>query len=99
MPEPVKITFPLMVIAQNGKYIGVIWEPSDMVAATFDSPDGIYNSGAHVMALSGPAVGELRFENDFSTHTPFRLEANKALKVSVLIIGGEGKTVVSAVKR
>ncbi len=99
VPEPVKITFPLMAIAQNGKYIGVIWEPSDMLAATFDSPDGIYNSGAHVMALSGPAVGELRFENDFCAHTPFRLEANKALKVSVLIIGGEGKTVVSAVKR
>jgi hypothetical protein len=99
VPEPVKITFPLMAIAQNGKYIGVIWESSDMVAATFDSPDRIYNSGAHVMTLSGPAVGELRFENDFSAHTPFRLEANKAMKVSVLIIGGEGKTVVSAVKR
>ncbi len=98
VPGPVKITFPLMAIAQNGKYIGVIWEPSDMVAATFDSPDGIYNSGAHVMALSGPAVGELRFENDFSAHTPFRLGANRSLKVSVLIIGGEGKTVVPAVK-
>jgi len=99
VPEPVKITFPLMAIAHNGNYIGVIWEPCDKVAATFDSPDGIYNSGAHVMALSGPAVGELRFENDFCAHTPFRLEANRPLKVSVLIVGGEGKTVVSAVKR
>jgi len=99
VPEPVKITFPLMAIAQNGKYIGVIWEPSDMVSAAFDSPDRIYNSGAHVMALSGPAVGELRFENDFCAHTPFRLEANKALKVSVLIIGGEGKTVAPAIRR
>ncbi|MFH1884926.1 MAG: hypothetical protein ABIL62_19695, partial [Planctomycetota bacterium] len=99
VPEPVKITFPLMAIAQNGKYIGVIWEPSDMVSAAFDSPDGIYNSGAHVMALSGPAVGELRFENDFCAHTSFRLEANKPLKVSVLIVGGEGKTVAPAIRR
>jgi len=99
VPEPVKITFPLMAIAHNGNYIGVIWEPSDMVAATFDSPDRIYNSGAHVMALSGPAIGELRFENGFSAHTPFRLEANKTLKVSVLIIGGEGKTVAPAIRR
>jgi len=98
VPEPVKITFPLMAIAHNGKYIGVIWEPSDMVAATFDSPDRIYHSGAHVMALSGPAVGELCFENDFCAHTPFRLEANKLLKVSVLIVGGKGKTVVPAIK-
>ena len=98
VPEPIKITFPLMAIAHNGNYIGVIWEPSGMVAAAFDSPDRIYNSGAHVMALSGPAVGELRFENDFSAHTPFRLEANKPLKVSVLIVGGKGKTAVPAIK-
>jgi len=98
IPEPVKITFPLMAIANNCNYIGVIWEPSEIVAATFDSPDRIYNSGAHVMALSGPAVGELRFENDFCAHTQFILEANKPLRVSMLIIGGEGKTVVSAVK-
>jgi len=99
IPGPVKITFPLMAIAHSGNYIGVIWEPSDMVAAAFDSPDRIYNSGAHVMSLSGPAVGELRFENGFSAHTPFRLEANKPLKVSVLIVGGKGKTVVPAIKR
>ena len=98
VPDPVKITFPLMAIANNGNYIGVIWEPSDMVAATFDSPDRIYDSGAHLMALSAPAVGELRFENELFAHSPFRLEANKPLKVSMLLIGGKGKTVVPAVK-
>ena len=99
VPDPIKITFPLMAITYSDYYIGVIWEPSDMITATFDSPDGIYDSGAHVMGLSGPAVGVLRFENDFCAHTPFRLEANKTLKVSVLIVGGEGKTVVPAIRR
>ncbi|HIJ52762.1 MAG TPA: transposase [Planctomycetes bacterium] len=98
VPDPVKMTFPLMAIANNGNYIGLIWEPSDMVAATFDSPDRIYDSGAHVMALSAPAVGELRFENELFAHSPFRLEANKPLKVSMLIIGGKGKSVVPAVR-
>ncbi|MFQ6034665.1 MAG: hypothetical protein ACE5NM_02315 [Sedimentisphaerales bacterium] len=98
VPHPVKITFPLMAIAHNGNYIGVIWEPADMMAATFDSPDRIYSSGAHVMALSAPAVGELRLENDFCAHTPFVLEANNPLKASMLIIGGKAKTVVGAVK-
>ncbi|MFH1717454.1 MAG: hypothetical protein ABIF19_08905 [Planctomycetota bacterium] len=98
VPDSVKITFPLMVIAQDGNYIGVIWEPSEAVSASFDSPDRIYNSGAHVMSLSGPAVGELRFENDFCAHTPFKLRANEPLKVSMQIIGGKGKTVVPAVK-
>lgn len=98
VPDPLKITFPLMAITRAGNYIGVIWKPSDMVAATFDSPDRIYNSGAHVMSLSGPGVGELRFENNFCAHTPLRLEANKPLRISMLIIGGKGKTVVPAVK-
>jgi len=98
VPDPVKITFPLMAIVHNGNYIGLIWEPLDMVAATFDSPDRLYNSGAHVMALSAPAVGELRLENDFCAHRPFKLEANKPLKVSLLLIGGKGKTVVAAIK-
>ncbi len=98
VPDPVKITFPLMAISQAGNYIGVIWEPSETIAATFDSPDRIYDSDAHIMALSAPGVGELRFENDFAGHSPFTLKANVPLKNSLLIIGGTGNTVVPAVK-
>jgi hypothetical protein len=98
VPEPVKITFPLLAIAHDGNYLGLIWEPSEMASATFDSPDRIYKSGAHVMALSGPAIGGLRFENDYCAHTGFRLKANKPLKVSMKIIGGKGNTVAAAVK-
>jgi len=98
VPDPVKITFPLMTIARGGNYIGVIWEPSETVAATFDSPDRIYNSGAHVMALSGPGVGDRRFENAFCGQAPLRLRANQPLKVTMMIIGGKGKSVVPAVR-
>jgi len=98
VPDPVKITFPLMAIARGGNYIGVIWEPSETIAATFDSPDRIYNSGAHVMALSGPGAGDLRFENAFCAQAPLRLRANQPLKATMMIIGGEGKSVVPAVR-
>jgi len=98
VPDPLKITFPLMTIARGGNYIGVIWEPCEAVAATFDSPDRIYNSGAHVMALSGPGVGDLRFENAFCAQAPLRLQANKSLKVTMMIIGGKGKSIVPAVR-
>jgi len=99
IPDPVKITFPLMAISRDGFYIGLIWEPSAMVAAAFDSPDRIYNSGAQVMELSAPAVGQLRFENAACAHTPFRLGAGRPLTVEAVIIGGRGETVVEAVKR
>jgi hypothetical protein len=76
----------------------LVWEPSESVAAVFDSPDRIYSSGAHVMALSGPAVGDLRFENDLCAHTPLRLRAHEMLRVKAYIIGGKGASVVDAVK-
>ncbi|MGB2862340.1 MAG: hypothetical protein WBC05_03355 [Sedimentisphaerales bacterium] len=98
VPDPVKITFPLIAIAQSGNYIGVIWEPSEAVAATFDSPDRIYHSGAHVIALSGPRVGDRRFENAFCAQAPLRLRANQPLKVTAMIIGGKGKSVIPAVR-
>ena len=99
VPDPAKITFPLMAIAQDGRYVGVIWQPSEMAAATFDSPDTIYDSGAQVMALSAPAVGQIRSENEFCAHTPFKLLADNPVKATVLIIGGKGKTIVPAVKQ
>jgi len=98
-PDPVKITFPLMAIAHDNRYIGLLWEPSEMVAAVFDSPDRIFNSGAHMMALTAPAVGEHRFENSPVAHTPFTLKANQPLRIRATIIGGSGGTIVPAVRK
>jgi len=99
VPDPIKITFPLMAIAHAGRYIGLIWEPSDLVAPTFDSPDRIYNSGAHLMALTAPAVGDSRFENALLAHTPFTLKANQAIHMQATILGGRGDSIVSAVQK
>jgi hypothetical protein len=98
-PDPVKVTFPLMAVAHGGRYLGLIWESSDMVAAVFDSPDGTFNSGAHVMALTAPAVGPKRFENQLVAHTPFPLKANQPLKIRATIIGGSGASVMPAVQK
>ncbi|MCL5280738.1 MAG: hypothetical protein M1376_12620, partial [Planctomycetes bacterium] len=99
VPDPVKVTFPLMAIAHGGRYIGLTWVPSEMAAPLFDSPDRIYNSGAHVMALTAPAVGPKRFENQLVAHTPFPLRANQPLRIRATIIGGIGETVVPAVQK
>ena len=99
VPDPVKITFPLMAVAHEDRYIGLIWEPSDLAAPVFDSPDTIYGSGAHVMALTAPAVGDLRFENDLAAHTPFRLLADRPVRSRAIIIAGEGQTIIPAVEK
>lgn len=98
IPDDVKITFPLMAIENDGRYLGLVWERSDMVAAEFDSPDRIYESGGHLMGLSAPAVGPARFENEFAAFNPITIEADKPLRTKVKIIAGNGASAVEAVK-
>ncbi len=98
VPDPVKVTFPLMAIAAQGRYLGLVWERSEWIGPMFDSPDTIFDSGAHVMGLTGPAVGKCRFENYLVAHTPVRLTANVPVTARIWIVGGEGATVVPAVR-
>ena len=98
VPDPTKVTFPLMALAAEGRYVGLIWEPSEWIGPLFDSPDSVFNSGAHVMGLTGPAVGDCRFENGLVAHTPKRLTADTPVTVRIWIIGGQGNSVVPAVQ-
>jgi hypothetical protein len=88
-----------MAIAHSGRYVGLVWQPSSVVQPVFDSPDRIYGSDAHVMALTGPAVGEKRFENELVAHTPLRLKANEPIHAQAILIGGQGASVVPAVQK
>ncbi|MBN1816197.1 MAG: hypothetical protein JW828_02480 [Sedimentisphaerales bacterium] len=99
IPDPVKITFPLMAIEQAGCYVGLIWEKSDLAAVGFDSPDTVFGSGAHAMWLSGPGIGNHRFPNDASAHSPIRLQANQSITVQGWIIAGRGDSMVPAVQQ
>ncbi|MBN1852644.1 MAG: hypothetical protein JW829_07960 [Pirellulales bacterium] len=99
IPDRVKITFPLMAIEQDGYYIGLIWEPSDWVAAGFDSPDTVFQSGAHAMWLSGPGIGNLRFPNDPMAHSPIHIPADQPIAVRARIIAGRGDSIIPAVQQ
>jgi len=98
IPDGIKVTFPLMAIEHDGRYVGLMWERSDMVAAEFDSPDRIYESGGHLMALSAPAVGPGRFENEFAAYETITIEAEKPLRTRARIIAGRGDSIVEAMK-
>jgi hypothetical protein len=99
VPDPVKITFPLMAIAHEDRYVALTWEASALTAPVFDSPDTIYGSGAHVMALTAPQVGSRRIENDLVAHTPMTLLANVPVMVRATILAGPGTTIVPALQK
>ena len=69
-----KLTLPLMALQQDGRYIGVLWNRTDHPAAVFDSPDRVFHSGAQLMGLWHPGVGEDRLENELSVFGTFTLK-------------------------
>jgi len=98
MPDPVKVTIPLMAMAARDRYLGLSWSPGPQVSPGFDSPDTVFGSEGHAFWLSGPAVGQKRFANDLVAHTAMPMQANTPISVRACIIGGQGKSIVPAVK-
>lgn len=100
VPDTAKITFPLMTVLADGRYIGLIWEGGRDVCALFDSPDRLFGSGAHVMGLLYPgADGHNRIDGSLLPHAPLALQANKPLKLRALIVAGEASDATAAVRQ
>lgn len=99
-PNIDRITFPLMAIQAEDRYIGLIWDKRPEFSAVFDSPDRLFKSGGHVMGVIFPGSDGIRREegsilpNSFTT-----LSAKKPLILHATIIGGRGQSVVPAVQQ
>ena len=94
----VKLCFPMMALCQGGRYVAVSWTRADHPAALFDSPDRVFGSGAHLLALWHPGVGPGREENALAPHDSFAVPAGTPLEFSFTLCGGTGETVVPAVQ-
>ena len=100
VPDSLKLTFPLMTLAANGRYVGLMWEPQPHFAALHDSPDRIFNSGGHVMALVFPGSDpSMRDDGRVLPYAGQTLRAGQSLVLRATILGGSGDTVVPAVQQ
>ena len=99
VPDPLKVTIPLMAIVHDDHFLGLIWEPAPWACATFDSPDRTTPADAHLMAITGPAVGQHRLENDLVAYRSRSLRAGQSISTTVTIIGGAGRSVVPAIEQ
>lgn len=100
VPDTLKITFPLMVIQEDDRYVGMSWEMQPNVCALFDSPDRVFQSGGHAMGLLFPgANGSNREDGHLLPHDGVRLAANQPLVVRATLLGGAGQSVVPAVRK
>lgn len=100
VPDALKITFPLMAVAAEGSYVGLTWEPQPGVAAVFDSPDRVFASGGHAMALIFPGSDGLnRVEGRLLPLESTPIRADKPLELKATIIAGQGENVTPAVRQ
>lgn len=99
VPDSLKITFPLIAVAADDAFVGLIWERQPHFSALFDSPDRVFNSGGHAMGLlfpgSDPAIRE---DGSLLPYGGVTLRAREKLIARATIIAGRGKTTVPAVQ-
>lgn len=99
VPDSLKLTFPLMSLAAENRWLGLMWEPSRRVAALHDTPDRIFDSGGSVMAVIYPG-SDPRQREDGSV-LPYEgeiLRAGQPLILRATLLGGTGPTVIPAVQ-
>ena len=100
VPDTVKITFPLMAIQNNGRYVALTWEMQPHFSAVFDSPDRLFGPGGHVMGLVFPGSdGKNRVEGSLLPRVSRLLPAGQPLVLRATLFGGAGSSVVPAVEQ
>lgn len=100
VPSAGKLTFPLMAVQARGKYLGMVWDRTDRAAALFDSPDRTLGGSGHLMGLIAPAAtGDDRSEGALFPDAPTLVQPGVPLKVSGLLIAGDGTSIVPAVQK
>lgn len=100
VPDSLKITFPLMAIAANNSYVGLIWDQQPHLSALFDSPDRIFNTSGHVMALIFPGANPSeREDGSILPYGGTLLRANEKFSCHATIIAGRGNTTIPAIQQ
>ena len=100
VPANHKITFPLMTVLKDGRYVGLIWDHTPQVSALFDSPDRLLGTGGHLMGVLFPGSdGYNRHEGDLMPMRPEVLRAGQRLVLKAQIIGGTAASMVPAIQQ
>jgi len=100
VPDNLKLTFPLMVLQNEGRYLALTWQMRPQFCSVYDSPDRIFGSGGHVMALLFPGSDSRnREEGSLLPRSTETLHARQVLNLRATVLGGSAQSVVPAVQQ
>ncbi len=98
-PDSLKLTMPLMALAAEGQWLGLLWRPAHDLSAVFDSPDRLFRSGGSLMALAFPGSDpSIREDGAVLPYAGQPLAPKKPHRWRVTLMAGSGDTIVPAVK-
>jgi hypothetical protein len=99
VPDNLKITFPLMAIQNEDRFLALVWQIRPQFSAVYDSPDRLFRSGGHVMGIIFPgSSGKDRQEGNLLPRTAGLLSGGSSLVLRATLLGGLGKTIIPAVE-
>jgi hypothetical protein len=100
VPDNSKLTFPLMALQRDNRYLGLTWQMRPHFSALFDSPDRIFASGGHVMGVLFPGSDRKnREEGKLLPKEAQVLSAGQPITLVATIMGGPGKSIVPPVQQ
>jgi len=99
VPDNLKITFPLMAIENDHRFLALVWQIRPQFSAVYDSPDRLFGSGGHVMGLIFPGSnGKDRQEGNLLPRIAGLVSRGSSFVLRATLLGGTGQTVVPAVQ-
>lgn len=100
VPDNLKITFPLMAIQKDDRYVALSWQMRPFFSALYDSPDRQLHSGGHVMGLLFPGSdGQNRQEGSLLPRVAEFVHGGQTVSLRATILGGQGSSVIPAVQQ
>ena len=100
VPPVHDLTFPLMALQADERYIGISWDEERQYSALFDSPDRLFGSHGHAMGVIWPPTDDGgREPGQVIPKTPAVLKPKQVLQVHCWLTGGRGDSVVPAIQQ
>jgi hypothetical protein len=92
VPDPLKVTIPLMGVARDGAAVGLAWplapgtRPDALVLQpTFSVPNAVDGEPNLRLSIAVPAVGHGRRENAWEAERPLEMKAGESLTVEATL--------------
>ena len=100
VPDNLKLTFPLMAIQNDGRFLALTWQMQPHFCALYDSPDRLFGSGGHVMGVLYPGSdGKNRQEGSLLPSVTETLYAGQSVVLQATLMTGLANSVVPAIQQ